>query len=64
MVTVAHLLCILLVLNLETRLNSTKGLTVDKSLDLKKSRIKIGGSRFIVPGDFVVHEEYGYISNL
>ena len=23
-------------------------------------RIKIGGSRFIVPGDYVVHEEYGY----
>ena len=27
--------------------------------NLDKSRIKIGGQRWILPGDYVVHEEYG-----
>ena len=26
---------------------------------LDKSRIKIGGQRWILPGDYIVHEEYG-----
>lgn len=27
--------------------------------DIDKSRIKIGGQRWILPGDYVVHSEYG-----
>lgn len=27
--------------------------------DYKKSRVKVAGNRFIVPGDYVVHERYG-----
>ena len=26
---------------------------------LDKSRIRIGGQRWILPGDYIVHEEYG-----
>lgn len=27
--------------------------------DYKKSRVKVAGNRFVVPGDYVVHERYG-----
>jgi len=28
-------------------------------LDYKNSRVKVAGNRFVVPGDYVVHEKYG-----